>query len=116
MSKRFLFSPALAITAILMMHSPQGFAQEVAQGKVVSTKLTHCDFKPGGCAGNLTLETENQGKASQLTINVPLGTPIRKGNDTVYLPALRGKSVHIVLGTEKGEKVARSIDVKTEKP
>lgn len=116
MIKRLLFSPIALVAAILIAHSPQGLAQETVQGKVVGTQLTHCDFKPGGCAGNLTLGTESQGKAGQVTINVPLGTPIRKGNETVYLPALRGKSVHIVLATEKGEKTARSIDVKAEKP
>lgn len=116
MSKRSLLGPIFTVAAILMVHAPQGLAQEAVQGKVVSTKLTHCDFKPGGCAGSLTLETENQGKASQVTINVPLGTPIRKGNETVYLPALRGKAVLIVLATEKSEKTARSIDVRAEKP
>ncbi len=115
MSKRFLFSPAVVVVTILAVHAPQGLAQEAVHGKVVSTKLTHCDFKPGGCAGNLTLETENQGKTSQVTIAVPLGTPIHKDNETVYLPALRGKSVQILLRTDKGEKTARSIEVRAEK-
>ena len=116
MSKRFLYCATLAMAATLMAHSPQGFAQEAIHGKVVSTKLTHCDFKPGGCAGNLTLETENQGKVSQIVVDVPLGTKIHKGNETVYLPALRGRSVNIVLAANKGEKTAQSIEIKAKKP
>lgn len=109
-------APSVVVAALLVAGPAPALTQERLQGKVVATMLTHCDFKPGGCAGNLTLETTPQGQASQVMIDVPLGTPIRKGNETVYLPALRGKAVNIVLVTEKGKKTARSVDVKAEKP
>ena len=37
---------------------------------------------------------------------------IQKGSETVYLPALRGRVVTVTHVTEKGEKIARAIDVK----
>ena len=84
-------------------------AQEKIEGKVLSTKLTACTFKPGGCEGTMVLETA---KSEQVTIKVPLGTLIQKGNETVYLPALRGRVVSVTHVTAKGETIARSIDVK----
>jgi len=84
-------------------------AQERIEGKVLSTKLTVCQFKPGGCEGTMVLETA---KPEQITIKVPLGTMIQKGSETVYLPALRGRTVSVTHVTEKGERIARAIDVK----
>ena len=84
-------------------------AQEKIEGKVLRTKLTACTFKPGGCEGTMVLETA---KPEQITIKVPLGTMIRKGNETVFLPALRGRTVSVTHVTEKGERVARAIDVR----
>ena len=37
---------------------------------------------------------------------------IKRGNEVVHLPALRGKVVAVTHVTEHGEKIARSIDVK----
>ena len=56
-------------------------AQEKVEGKVVSTKLTHCDMnvKIGGCAGTFTMERKAEGKNEELKVNVPLGTPITRG-------------------------------------
>lgn len=89
-----------------------GFAQEKIEGKVVGTKLTHCDMnvKIGGCAGTMKLERKAGDKTEELTINVPLGTPIRKGSETVYLPALRGKTVAVTQAMEKNERVAKAIE------
>jgi len=84
-------------------------AQEKIEGKVLSTKLTVCTFKPGGCEGTMALETAKPG---QLTIKVPLGTMIKKGDEVIFLPALRGRTVSVTHVTEKGERVARVIDVR----
>lgn len=42
---------------MLLMQAPAALAQEKTEGKVVGTKLTHCDMnvKIGGCAGTLTM-------------------------------------------------------------
>lgn len=98
---------------MLLAHAPCGFAQEKIEGKVVGTKLTHCDMnvKIGGCAGTLKLERKASDKTEELTFNVPLGTPITRGSETVYLPALRGKTVIITQVTEKNERVAKAIEV-----
>jgi hypothetical protein len=98
-----------AFAGTLFALSWPAVAREKVEGKVLSTKLTACTFKPGGCEGTMVLETA---KPEQLTIKVPLGTMIQKGNETVYLPALRGRTVSVTHVTEKGEKIARSIDVK----
>ena len=86
-------------------------AEEKAEGKVVSTKLTACDMEKGGCEGYLTLEPKDGGKAASMNIRVVRGTPITKGTGHVYLPALRGNFVAVSYVTDKGEKLAKSIDV-----
>lgn len=107
MRRRSVLTAALA--GALCTLPGAAIAQQRIEGKVVSTKLTVCQFKPGGCEGSMVLETAAPG---QVTIKVPLGTTIRKGNETVYLPALRGRTVSVTHVTEKGEKIARAIDVK----
>lgn len=103
----------LPITAaVLLSQGSVVLAQEKIEGKVVGTKLTHCDMnvKIGGCAGTMKLERKAGEKTEELTINVPLGTPIRKGTETVYLPALRGKTVVVTQAMEKNERVAKAIE------
>lgn len=68
------------------------------------------NVKIGGCAGTMKLERKAGDKTEELTINVPLGTPIRKGTETVYLPALRGKTVLVTQAAEKNERVASAIE------
>lgn len=98
--------------AVLFSHAPVLLAQERIEGKVVGTKLTHCDMnvKIGGCAGTMKLERKAGDKTEELTFNVPLGTPIRKGTETVYLPGLRGKTVMVTHVVEKNERVAKAIE------
>jgi len=107
MRRRLLLIAALA--AILSVPSGTAIAQQKIEGKVLSTKLTACTFKPGGCEGTMVLETA---AAGPVTIKVPLGTMIRKGSETVFLPALRGRTVSVTHVTEKGERIARAIDAK----
>ncbi|MBI2753761.1 MAG: hypothetical protein HYX46_09660 [Betaproteobacteria bacterium] len=104
--RRFLIT---AVAATFSTLTGTALAQEKIEGKVISTKLTVCQFKPGGCEGTMVLETA---KPEQVTIKVPLGTMIQKGTETVFLPALRGRTVSVTHVTEKGERIARAIDVK----
>jgi hypothetical protein len=89
-------------------------AEERIEGTVVSTKLTACDFKPGTCEGSLVLDTKS--KDGQVTVKVPKGTQIKKGTDHLFLPALKGSQVAIGYVNDKGERVAKSIEVKSAKP
>jgi len=107
MRRRQFMNAALA--GALFALSWPALAQEKIEGKVLSTKLTACTFKPGGCEGTMVLETT---KPEQVTIKVPLGTMIQKGSETIYLPALRGRTVTVTHVNEKSEKIARAIDVK----
>jgi hypothetical protein len=102
-----------AAAAVLLAYAPAGFSEDKIEGKVVGTKLTHCDMnvKIGGCAGSLKLERKAGDKNEELTINVPLGTPIKRGTETVYLPALRGKTVAVTQVMEKNERVAKAIEL-----
>ncbi|MGH7326672.1 MAG: hypothetical protein ACREJ9_18785 [Candidatus Rokuibacteriota bacterium] len=88
--------------------------EEQIEGTVVSTALTACDFKPGTCEGSLVLNTK--GKEGQVTVKVPKGTQIKKGNDHMFLPGLKGSQVTIAYVNDKGARVAKSIDVKSPKP
>lgn len=100
-------------TLVLLLLAPAAFAQEKIEGKVVGTKLTSCDMtvKVGGCAGTMKLEHKAGEKIEELSINVPLGTPITRGTETVYLPALRGKTVVVTQVMEKNERVAKAIEL-----
>jgi ribulose 1,5-bisphosphate synthetase/thiazole synthase len=89
-------------------------AEERIEGTVVSTTLTSCEFKPGTCEGSLVLDTK--GKDGQVTVKVPKGTPIKKGNDPVFLPGLKGSQVAIAYTSDKGQRMATSIEVKSAKP
>lgn len=73
-------------------------------------------MKPGTCEGSLVLETGEAGQTAQVTITVPKGTAIKKGPDHLFLPGLKGQLVVIGFVTEKGERVAQSIEVRTGKP
>jgi len=101
----------LFLIVVLLAYASVGFGQERIEGVVVSTKLTKCTFKPGGCEGNLVLETPRGDTKEQLTIKVPLGTQIKKGNEDIFLPALRGNLVAVTHISENGEKVAKSIEL-----
>lgn len=89
-----------------------GFGQERAEGKVISTTLTACEFKPGTCEGSLVLETTLGGSPGPVSVKVPKGTLIKKGDDYLFLPSLKGREVAITYIEQKGEKVAKSIVVK----
>lgn len=101
----------VVLVFVLLSCAAIAFGQEKIDGTVVSTKLTRCTFKPGGCEGSLVLETQRAGKPEQVAIKVPLGTQIKKGNEYAYLPALRGNVVSVVHVTANGERVAQSIEV-----
>ena len=90
-------------------------AQQTIEGTVTSTTLTACEFKPGTCEGSVVLETKAGGKASQVTIKVPKGTQIKQGNEHLFLPGVKGRLVAITYVEDKGENVAKLIEVKMAK-
>jgi hypothetical protein len=110
MFKKISLARAILVTVIAWSTSV-GWAQEKLEGVVKNTKLTACQFKPGGCAGDLVLEVQKNGKTIEVPVKVPLGTLIKKGDEIAYLPSLRGNAVAIAHAEQNGEKVAKSIDV-----
>jgi hypothetical protein len=52
-----------------------------------------------------------KGRREQVTVQVRLGVPIRRKDEYVLLPTLRGSMVAIVHIVEEGSIVARSIEV-----
>lgn len=107
---------AFIVTAMLstLASLPVEAAEERIEGTVVSTTMTSCDFKPGTCEGSLVLDTK--GKDGQVTVKVPKGTQIKKGSDHVFLPGLKGSQVAIAYANEKGQRVAKAIEVRSAKP
>jgi len=99
------------LVAVLALASP-GFAQERLEGQVTSTTMTACEFKPGTCEGSLVLDTKPGGTPDRVTIKVPKGTQIKKGQEDVFLPSVRGATVVITYVVQRGEKIAKSIDIK----
>lgn len=101
--------------AVMVAGAPTAsYADDKLEGKVVGTNLTLCHHNTptgGGCEGTLTLETKAEGKAQRVEINVIADTIIRQGQDYLVLPATEGSSVVVSFVTEKGQKIAKSIDV-----
>lgn len=107
---------AVRMTAFVVMMAvvpTASFADERVEGKVVRAELTLCDPRPtgGGCQGKLTLETTAGGSPQQVTITVIADTIIKKDQNFLVLPATQGSSVVVSYVTDKGQKVAKSIDV-----
>ncbi len=100
-----------ALTGFAFASPPVAFAAEKIEGKVVGTKLTACDFENKRCEGYLTLESVASGKAESLNIRVKSDTSMTKGSEKVLLPALRGSVVSVSYVKEKGETLAKSIEV-----
>jgi len=92
-----------------------GLAQQQIEGTVVSTTLTACDMKPGTCEGTMVLDTKGA-TPGQVTIKVRKGTLIKHGDGHLFLPGTKGRVVAITYVEDKGEKVAKSIEVKAPKP
>jgi hypothetical protein len=103
-----------AVFAILAVTSV-AHAQQRIEGTVVATKLTACDMKPGGCEGTMTLDTKGA-TPGQVTIKVQKGTVLKHGDGHLFLPGTMGRSVAITYVEEKGEKIAKSVEVKAAKP
>lgn len=106
----------VAVTGMLVaVAAPAALgAEERVEGTVLSTTLTACEFKPGTCEGALVLDTK--GKDGHVTVEVPKGTQIKKGNDHLFLPGLKGSQVAITYVDDKGARVAKSIEVRPAKP
>lgn len=104
------------LTGLLFGVAPSAIeaAEERIEGTVVSTALTACDMKPGTCEGTLVLDTK--GKGGPVTVKVPKGTAIKKSNDHLFLPGLKGQTVAVTYAEDKGEKVAKAIEVKPTRP
>jgi hypothetical protein len=99
--------------ALVAAGATPSVADEKVEGNVISTNLTLCHPRPsgGGCEGTLTLQTKTGGTAQQVAIKVIADTIIKKDNDFLFLPATQGNAVVVSYVTEKGQKVAKSIDV-----
>lgn len=111
-------SPLIAVVStIFMVCAPVSvsFAQQQIEGTVVSTKLTACDMKPGTCEGTMVLDTKGA-TPGPVTIKVRKGTVIKHGDGYLFLPGTKGRVVAVTYVEDKGEKVARSVDVKVAKP
>ena len=46
-----------------------------------------------------------------MRFSASLGTRIKKGTEDIFLPALRGNLVAVTHVSDKGEKIARSIEL-----
>lgn len=90
-------------------------AQQQVEGTVVSTKMTACDMKPGSCEGTMVLDTK-AATPGQVTIKIQKGTVIKHGDGHLFLPGTKGRVVAITYVEDKGEKIARSVEVRAAKP
>ncbi len=90
-------------------------AQQQVEGTVVSTKMTACDMKPGGCEGTMTLDTKGA-TPGPVTIKIQKGTVIKHGDGYLFLPGTKGRVVAVTYVEDKGEKVAKSVEAKSGKP
>ena len=109
----------LIVYALALMVFPlPSFGQEKIEGTVITTNLTSCSVVPGKvgtCEGTLVLESKGDGKTRQVTVKVTRDTILKKGDEKLFLFRLQGGLVTVNLITEKGEKVAQSVVMKTQK-
>lgn len=101
----------IVIAGVIGAFPSIALASEKIEGTVVGTKLTACDFAKHRCEGNLTLEPKSAVKVEPMIIRVVGDTSIVKGSEKVYLPTLRGNVVAVSYVKEKGENLAKSIEV-----
>jgi len=105
----------LASLAAMVASVPNAtHAEEKLEGNVVHTNLTLCHPRPGGggCEGTLTLETKAAaGTAERVVIRVIADTIIKRDQDVLFLPATQGNAVLVTYSMEKGQKVAKAINV-----
>ena len=90
-------------------------AQQQIEGTVVGTKMTACDMKPGTCEGTIVLDTKGA-TPGPVTIKIQKGTVIKHGDGYLLLPGTKGRVVAITYVEDKGEKIAKSVEVKSAKP
>ena len=103
---------------LLVAFSPFGFAQEKIEGTVIKTNLISCSLVPGKvgtCEGTFVLESKGNEKARQTTIKVTRDTTLKTGDEKLFLFQLQGGLVTVSFVTEKGEKVAQSVLMKSQK-
>jgi hypothetical protein len=112
--RRSLITAAFAVFALCAAGSVAQ-AQQRIEGTVVSTKLTACDMKPGGCEGTMVVDTRGA-TPGQVTIKIQKGTVIKHGDGHLFLPGTHGRVVAITYVEDKGEKIAKSVDVRPAKP
>lgn len=101
----------LAAALVALPAGADADAERRVEGKVLRATVTLCQLKPRGCAGYFVLDADRQGRREQVTVQVRLGVPIRRGDDYVLLATLPGSVVSVVHVAEKGAIVARSIEV-----
>lgn len=111
MSNQLRKMVSIAVVALTSGYVVNASADEKIEGTVVRTKLTQCDMATHRCEGFLDLQAEKSGKGEPTTIRVVATTTIRKGDEKLYLPALRKNTVSISYVTDKGEKIAKAINV-----
>ncbi|TAK07444.1 hypothetical protein EPO44_04060 [bacterium] len=107
----------ICCTLALVMFPLSGESQEKVEGTVISTNLVSCSVVPGKvgtCEGTLVLESKGDGKARQMTVKVTRDTALKKGEEKVLLFQLQGSFVTVNVVTDKGEKVAQSVVMKTQ--
>lgn len=110
MSTRFRKTISIAVLALATAHAFDAAAEDRIEGTVVRTKLTQCDMATHRCEGSFDLQAGKSSK-EETTIRVVADTTITKGDERLYLPALRKNVVSVTYVTDKGEKVARAIEV-----
>ena len=103
---------AVVAAGLMVLAAVSGImAQQTIEGIVVSAKLTACDPRPGGCEGSLVLEPKS-GTSGPVTMKVVRGTQITEGDKPLVLPGTNRRFVAITYVEDKGEKIARSIQVR----
>lgn len=111
--RRPLMTAFSALLSVLVV-APAALAQQTIEGTVASAKLTACEPKPGGCEGTLVLEPKGV-TSGPVTIKVVKGTQITEGSKHLFLPGTNRRQVAITYVEDKGEKLAKSIEVKDAK-
>ena len=92
--------------------TPVGEEREV-RGTVADAKLTVCaptPEKPGTCEGTLVVEPPGSGAVGRVPVEVTRDVVLKKDDQAVFLPQLRGSQVIVKYrATKEGPRLATSV-------
>jgi hypothetical protein len=100
----------LVLSLALSWVLPRAGEERRIAGTVIDARATYCEPKKAdGCTGTLTVAAVEGRRRENLTIKVPLGTPISAGCEALSLGELPGRRVVVTEVEDASGPIARAV-------